>query len=51
MTDGQRGSGRDNLLIKCFELVKEYGVKVFSITFVGAPVNLNMSIHLGAQFG
>lgn len=50
LIDGLNGSERANLLTKCLELVEETGAKVFSITFDGAPVNLNMASHLGAQF-
>lgn len=44
-------SERANLLTKCLQLLNERtNVSVHSITFDGAPVNLNMCTTLGANF-
>lgn len=36
------GSERANLLRRCLELLNEKGVRVCSVTFDGAPVNISM---------
>lgn len=36
--------------MECLELIEEIGAQVFSRTFDGTSVNLNMASHLGAQF-
>jgi hypothetical protein len=44
------GSERANLLTTLFQLLDEVNVKSYSITFDGAPTNLNMCTSLGANF-
>lgn len=48
--DSLSGSERANLLQKCFELMETTGAKIISITFDGAPCNISMATHLGADF-
>lgn len=50
LIDSLTGSERVNLLKKALLLIYNTGSKVFSITFDGAPTNLNMCTHLGANF-
>jgi hypothetical protein len=44
------GSERANLLTTLFQLLDEVNVKSYSITFDGAPTNLNMFTSLRANF-
>ncbi|KAF2888012.1 hypothetical protein ILUMI_18161, partial [Ignelater luminosus] len=44
------GEERANLLSKCLELINDTGAKAVSIVFDGAPTNLSMCSHLGANF-
>lgn len=44
------GTERANLLTKAFQLLNNYKIKVFSVTFDGAPCNISMCNKLGANF-
>lgn len=50
LIDGLNGAERANLLRTCLELLHETGAKTYSITFDGAPCNINMCTEMGACF-
>lgn len=44
------GQERSNLLTQALEMLYDSNAHVFSITFDGAPTNISMCTHLGANF-